>query len=412
MFIFIYLGLLITSLVLTYGKFKKIIQPNTIFTVLWSSVGVLAICNNLPIREPSIQIHNYIIMSLITFNLIYLSFTKGSKQTIKKPKIYEYKINYKLIYLMNLIAILIVSPYTISALSTILQSGFANVRDVTYVSINEGTAIVAIITRTIPLSIFGATYVIAAIQLARNKYKLLPIALIDILISTVTFGGRFAILNFIVYYFSSYFLVKKDISIKIKKRYIVIGVVGLIIVTSLRNSGGMSVLDMGILYFVGSLSYLEVILSRPELYGLFQSPKYGYLTFGFIIEPIVLALKVIGLDLKVPSYFFNTYAQPWANIGADGYNIWYNNNTTMIYTFLLDFGWIGILVGTSFIAILAAKAQNSYNKDSNFRSLCILVYMIGVIMSSTIKYNLTSLSTSIIFILLMIFVKKVKRVST
>ncbi|MEI2393114.1 hypothetical protein V8V55_25305, partial [Priestia megaterium] len=65
-------------------------------------------------------------------------------------------------------------------------------------------------------------------------------------------------------------------------------------------------------------------------------------------------------------------------IGMNKYQL-FNNNTSIIYTFLRDFGIFGLLIGPSFIALLMALSENKYYKKGGLRSLVFLIYMYTVI---------------------------------
>jgi oligosaccharide repeat unit polymerase len=411
MLLIIYLVLIFLSLFFTKIKYNVFLRPNTIFTVLWCTCAILANYYNLGLIKPSLKIHIYVIISVITFNLIYFSFTRISRKlNLNVTNGIIYVINYRFITLMVIIAFLLVIPNLISGARIFIQSGwsFDAVR-INYASLNSsGRFFYVFLTSNIPKSIIEASLVVAAIDLSNRKYKLLPWALIGIIISTISFGGRYQILNFIVYYVAAYIINKKYLKVKLKKSYIIIGIFALGAITVSRGTSGMSVLDMAILYFEGSFSYLQVILNNPDLYGFNERPLYGYLTFGFFFEPIVLTLKLfLGLNIDVPSYHFNVYAQQFVNIGDSIFKM-YNNNSTMFYTFLRDFGEIGIIIGTSFLVLAICFSQRKYEKFGSLRGLVFLVYLYSVIVNSTMMYSLTSISSSLTIIFLILFSKQRK----
>lgn len=356
----------------------------------------------------------YIIISIFTFNIIYITFAikyKKNNKDIKLESKYDekYEINYKLIKILNIVALILVSKHFLYAISIILKNGFdlTSVRNEVYVGITEsGNFIMMFLTRTIPSAVFNITVMIAAIDLYRRRKYILHWAVAAIIINTVTFGGRFLILNFIVYYIAAHLTMRKEFKSKINKKYIIL--VGIILagVTMSRGLGKESILDKVILYFAGSFSFLELILKNPSQFGFSQGLTYGYLTFGFIFEPIVLFLKAaFGVNIDVPSYYFNIYVQGWYNIGETR-NMLYNNNTTMLYTFLRDFGELGIIIGTMLLAITICICENKYRRNKDYRYFLILVYMYTVIVNSTIMYTLTKITSSLIFILMFIVTKK------
>lgn len=403
MIIVIYIILIATSLAVTKNKYRIFIRPNTIFSILWCAAGILAICNNLGIVSPTIKIHTYIIASVITFNLVYFIFLKNINKTSMSVNDLTLQVNYKVIIVLSILGLLLISPNTLVAIKTLLLTGFS----LSAVRVNYATQTASgkffyvFFTNNLPIAIFGATSLIAAIDLVNKKQKLLLLAIFNVLIGTITFGGRYLIMNFIIYYIAGYLILKKYNHIKMRKSYILTAVIVLVSITILRGTDGLSVLNMAILYYTGSLSYLQVILTNPELYGLTSLPMYGYLTFGFLFEPFVLGLKLLlGLNIDVPSYYFNIYAQPFVNIGETSIR-YYNNNTTMFYTFIRDFGESGVVIGTALMAIAVCLIQNRFEKYGKIRSLYILVLLYSVIFNSTMMYNLTSISSSLVIIILL-----------
>lgn len=407
--VLLYFLLIIFSFSISKIKYNTILRPNTLFTLLWGMCGILSISYDIGTIVPGIRIHIYIIVSIITFNITYFSLVKNSKIIdYKVPTLKEQ--NYKLIILIWLFAMLLVSTHFITAIQLLFTSGFnlGVIRD-NYSSLNaSGRDVFVFLTKNIPSAIFSAVTIVAANDLVNKKYKLLPIAFLSIITVTITFGGRFAILNAIIYYFASYIIQKKYRKIKIRRSYIFIAVITIASITILRDTSGISIFDMGFLYYVGSLSFLELILQNPTSYGLSDPLMYGYLTLGFIFEPIVLVLKFfLGVDIDIPGYHFNIYAQVFANIG-ESHVMYYNNNTTIFYTFLRDFGEIGIVLGTAFIAVIISASQKRFEKHQSIRSLYILMFLYSVIFNSSMMYTMTSISSSLLIIFLIIFSTKIR----
>lgn len=141
-------------------------------------------------------------------------------------------------------------------------------------------------------------------------------------------------MEFYSFFIGALIITDKLKSVKFKgNKYLIYAVMAMVIVTILRGEDILNVIKAAYLYFVGPFSYLELIISEPLRFGLEEPAMYGYLTLGFLFEPIVLILKALfGWGIDVPSYHFNIYAQKFVNIG-DTSVVLYNNNTTMLYTF-------------------------------------------------------------------------------
>ncbi|NLN49324.1 MAG: oligosaccharide repeat unit polymerase [Clostridiales bacterium] len=416
----IYVVMTLLSTLFTFIKYQVLILPNTIFTILWSFVGLLSMFNSLDLIEPSATIHLYIISSIVIFNILYLSFSPGSKKRIfrylKKDSIFE--IDYPLIYIAAAVSIGFLSIHTINTIAEIRQYGLdmTGIRVMNYGAVeNSDIMFFAFFTRSVPLAVTTAVSLIGSINLNMGNKKLVLLSIFMVVLYTFTYGGRYQLLNFISFYIGSYLILKRKSKIKLKKSYVVLLVGALVFMTVLRGASIGDLFRKITSYFVGSLSFLELILRNPQLFGLADgSYTFGYLTFGFFFEPIVLAIKLfLGSGIKVPSYYFNIYAQPFYNIG-EGTAIYYNNNTTMFYNFIYDFGSAGVIIGTGFVALMICLLEKRYIKANNLRSLFLLVFSYSVIINSTMMYTLTNVNASLILLFLAVFVRKrqVKRHKT
>lgn len=416
--IFIMLYVVTSLFFLNVTKIVKgsLLLPNTIFTLVWCFVGILSLINSVDILKPGFIVHFYIIVSILTFNVVYFFMSPIKKYEFNEfgPELEQkYEINYKMIYFVVIITILLVSSHTISAISTIRQYGFdmTLVRVTNYSNIESSSNIfLGFFTRSIPVAVVTAVSLVGSYNLNLGKRKLIITSLFMVLLYTFTFGGRYQLLNFIYFYFASYLILKRQKKIKIKKKYIIFIISILVIMTVLRGSELSLLYNAIVMYFVGSLSFLEFILNHPDLFGITDGNTYGYLTFGFILEPIVLALKLfLGLDIHVPSYYFNIHAQTFYDIGVLGQN-YYNNNTTMFYNFIYDFGVLGPIIGTAIIAVLICLFESRIKKYYSLRDLFLLVYFYSVILNSTMMYTLTNINASLTIIFLLLFIKRKNKV--
>lgn len=408
---FIYTIILVITYFITKKRYKTILKLNFLYTVLWCFCGVTSIYNRLHLLKPRLSIHIMIIISIILFNIIYLSRVRKNIKTNFSHVDLDNKINKKIVYLANFLAILFMAIHFFTAIKLVVSNGFdlRLIRNEVYVSITENSNnYEQVITRVIPTVVFSVVSLIAAVYLVLGKRNYLYLALIDIFIGTITFGGRNFILNFILYYVSACIILNTKMKIKIKKRYIVIGILVLWITTSIRTGSMLGFMDNIILYLSGSLSFLEYILRSPIEYGLNDGLMYGYMTFAFILEPIILILKsIFGISTKVPSYYFNNYVQDFVNISETDISL-YNNNTTMFFNFIKDFGIYGVSISIIFLATFIVNMEKRFYNKNSIRSLFYLIYLYTIVFTSSISYKLNGISSSLVFILLWIITLKKK----
>lgn len=410
MIIVLYITLIAISFLFKVTKTKNQLDINNLFTLLWGAVGIISYLNFLPLIRVEEYIHYNIILSIFLFNIVYLIFRKKDtilyKNKIEITNNKKFELNFKFIYILNILAFCIMLPLFFEAIILIMNNGFSNYRHIIKEAAMQNN-FSALINRQLTKAIFDITTLIAVIQLTKGDKRLIALSLAGILVYTITYGGRYALLNFVIYYICAYILTGKKIE-KIKGKYIFFIIVAMTFTTIVRNSDGISLIESALIYFVGSLSFLQYILNNPLSFGWGDGLTYGYLTFGFITEPLAMAIKVVtGWDINMPSYYFNIYTQKFYNIGETE-NFFYNNNTTFYYHFLRDFGKFGFVLGTIFFASVTSLLVNKFNRTFDFRILCFLVYLCGVLLTSTMMYTMLNITTFISFVLILIFTKKTK----
>ncbi|MFF2910885.1 O-antigen polymerase [Paenibacillus sp. NPDC057934] len=417
LFVFLYIMMIFLSLLISKFKYQKLLLPNTVFTILWGIVGFLSIVGDVGALRPSATIHVYAILTIATFNITYFIFTKKAHLTpnINYKSTILYEINNKAVYLIEIIALILISPNLVASLKAILANGLdlTYVRTQTYILQRFDSQILMFLFRAVPLTLFSVVMLLAIYNLVNGKKRFLNLVVFNLLIEILTFGGRGKLWNFVAFFIGALILTDSFKKIKIKgNKYLIYAVTAMVIVTILRGEDLLNVIKAAYLYFVGPFSYLELIIRDPLRFGLEEPAMYGYLTLGFLFEPIVLTLKaLLGLQIDVPSYHFNIYAQPFVNIG-DAKIVFYNNNTTMLYTFLRDFGPSGVIIGTSFLAWLICFFQKKAIQKNNLRYKIISIFMYSIILDSVRLYMLTNTTLVIIFITLMFAIKKQRNQNT
>lgn len=410
--IMIYILLIFITFILSSSKKGKVkvsnINFHNIYTFIWATIGLISLVHGMQIVEVSITIHLYIILSIIVFNFIFLVFRKQNIKVSKfSAKKFSYEVNYtlryKMIIALNIIFIILIAPYTVAAIRHIMNYGFSTLRGTMY---SMQSDIARIICRNIPSALFNVTVLFAADNLVNKRKELLIIAIIDIIIYTITYAGRFMIFYFIIYYFASYIITKNhNVRLKIKRRYYLLGILGLLAISSLRSS--RSIIESAVMYFVGPLSFLQYIIDNPASFGLKDGLTFGYLTFGFIFEPVMGFIKSLAnINVHMPSYYFNIYAQPQSNIGISGHIYNYNNNTTMFYPFIRDFGIWGIIIGTVFLSLFAAILTSKYQNNRSSILKYLMIFLYGVIIVGVMEYSMMSVWASLEIILIFCFVRR------
>lgn len=408
----IYSLIIVISVSTTYIKFNTILKPNVLITSIWAILASLSALGLNGFNKPGIYTHLYCISFIGIFNIVYLILT--NRNSMKKICISEIEnsYRYKLIYILNFLSWIYMIPILFNALHIISNYGFLAIREYTFTTSDVlVNASQKFISQIIIKSIFQSTVLLAMVNIALNrKTRLLTlISVINVAIYTVTFGGRFEILQILVYYILANILLKKIKFTKKKKKislaFIFITVVGMSIITAARGSGNF--FNSIYTYYVTPFVFLDYIINNPDIFHL-NNYLFGSATFGFISEPITLILKVLfNADLDIASYYINICSQPFYNLGSGKY---FNALTTAIYPFIRDFGYIGIILGGGFLATLISTFENKFGKTKKILYYCLYIFLTYVAINSVLIYELLSYGSTFVIFFIWLFTsgKKVK----
>ncbi len=410
MYVIIYTFVYLLTLMLTYAKFKTVKKVTVAFSTLWCICGCLSSFGLLGMRKPDVVVHVMVIIVVLVFTLSYVVMSKSSKNKTYENNSYvqKYIINYKLIYIINIFTLLLYIPYFIDALN-LYKMGYS-MGDVRYSALVTGeySYYHKFFFRDLPSAINDSIIIFALIDTlvlkVRNK-GLLIFALLNIASSLFAFGGRFILVK-LIFITLSFYTIDDLRTQKISKKFLVLGLLLTIGVTIIRNKEGITVWNSFVLYYPGAFSFLDLIIENQSVYGLDDIPLFGQMMLGFIVSPIIMVLKVLlGVSWKTPSYYFNVYVQGRNNIGAVK-PLYINNNTTMLFHALRDFGYLGVVIYPLFLAKILVYCENRYRNDNDIRYLAIYTFMFTVLMDSVIMYQMMTLGSAITFCMFYFFVKK------
>lgn len=410
----IYSSLFVFILIISYYKFHNIFNIVSIFSFIWFFFGIISSLGVTGYRVPSLEVYMYsLVFVLIVDSILLATISKETNVNLSLiPRDSSPHNNNQSGYVHSIVILLII-PMMIKSLRILFNThSFTEVRLAFFGGDNFASPLADLVFRQLPMGMLQGLiiyYVYRSFETKKPAY--LVLALIDTLIVSFVGGGRYAIMLFVV---SIIVLLLNDRSIlsnvAIIKKYmrtirIITIIVGLLLLF-LSVNRGQNIVKSALGYYSGSLSFLDYILSNKYQFAL-NERLFGYLTFGFILEPVVLLLKVIGITTaKVPSYYFNIYCQNFYNIG-DGQNIkMFNNNTTILYYFLKDFGVLGILIGAVLISFLIVFLYNNWVNNHKPLFGMMYIFMCDVLFNSLMTNQLFKSTPLFIFLVLYLCTRK------
>lgn len=415
MVVSLYAVLMLIIAVLSRRKFKRWVNTLSIFSFIWLFFGSVSSLGVTGFRVPSTTVYIYSTLFVTIVNTIVLTFSRT--QNIEKTDdsdidtIKDYNST-----MVQLIAMVLISPMVINSFRVFTSSlSFSAVRLAYFGGGIFNNAISDLAFRQLPMGMLHGMlifYVYHAFETKQNKY--IGMAVFNTLLITFVNGGRYAIMM-LIYSITIMWLNDNTLLInvawirKYKKQIKRVVIATLLILIVLSMNRGQVIVNSLFSYFSGSLSYIDYILINPSTFSL-EDKLWGYLTFGFIFEPIVLLLKVLGItEAKIPSYYFNIVAQRYYNVGDGATVKMMNANTSILYYFLRDFGPIGVVLGAVLIGVLTVNLYNRWRNNNNAFAGMLYLYMCNVLFNSLMTNQLFGSTPFFIFFTL-VLCTKVKKI--
>ncbi len=393
-------------LLLTRYRFGTYITGNTVFTFFWCLILALSSFGLYGLYVPSTYVYVISFVSVIVFNLPFLVGRKVKKYSVSANDI-QGSISLKYLVLGHIVAYYFAFPYLKYSIEFVAKNGFSAIRGVELEDIGQSTYI-ALGFQWICLPFFTITIIFCAIKIAMQQTNklLLVLALLDTFTYAIIYGGRYIILKFLFYIFAAVIIVSGGKILQIIKKHlkiIILGALGislLVYLTSLRSLSNMTFLGNMVGYYVGSLSLLSELVGK-NLQGAYLG--YGHMTFGFIINLFMAALKLVfGIEYMGSDTIFTSFAGNYHFIGN---NIKTNALPTALYAFILDYGKEFFFVGVLILAIFSAVIEKRFYKKQTVRNFAIYLFVLYNVFDTILVYDYISPGTCMTFVFLVLLTK-------
>lgn len=403
----LYMLIMANVLFITKIKYNTIIKANVLFTLIWCSTAALSALGLFELYKPSMIVHFYSITAIIVFNTVFISLNNLNRNRYAIERINGFP-RYKLIYLFNAIAWVFLSGFLLVSINIIQNQGFNVLRAYAFNSdMGLATTKELLVIQWIIQPIFVATTLISVVSfvIGLKNTKLYVVAIIDILVYTLLFGGRSLILNTMLFYIFSYLVIninkkKKNRKSRINVKFIAIVLAILIVLTGLRSWDDSSFIKNAYTYYIGPYTFLDQLIGEFEWSS---SPMYGYGILGFLINPIVAVFSLIfNFNYEGSDYLITTITSVPRFISPSQR---YNAMTTMLYPFIRDFGYLGIIIGTTFLSWITSKIESMFCKSNQLLYLSLFIYVLTVLFDSVLVYQFLFPKSSITIFFLIIFLK-------
>jgi oligosaccharide repeat unit polymerase len=397
---------MITTLLVTKIKYKTIIKSNVLFTGMWCICAGVASLGIYGLYKPSSITQFYSITAILTFNTFFLLHNRLEKKILFKN--FKGTARLKLIFIANTICWIYISAFMPMALNIISLYGFKGLRMYAFDSgMGLATTLELTIIQWLVQPVFVATILIAVIYIVigRKTRVLTLVALTDVIIYTILFGGRYMMVRMMMYYILAFLILKSSHLEQLKKKKINMVFIGaiitsVIILTSQRNWGDTSFIKNTIIYYIGSFSFLDAVLSAEHYVGVTDF-LFGKATLGFIYNLIITPFTLLFQLPYLGSDYLITQVTSVPRLISPTQT--YNAMTTILYPFLRDFGYLGIIIGTIFLAWFISIVEKMFHRTNHLLFLCVYVYLGFVLFDSVMSYQLLFPAAGVTLLYLFLF---------
>jgi len=409
------LALLVWVLLISYVRNGTLMSINVVFSAMWCICLALSTLGLYGIYRPSDTVYIMSFSAIVVFNLVYFAGSRSIHNTLLrrgvsrsvKPMLVDGDIRFGLLYALNLGAYAYSLPFMPKAIAILKSYGFAGLRQFAFAQSSAmATTHQLLVFQWIVEPIFTVTTLVTALLFTqrRGTTVLTLITLIDLCLYSALFGGRYALMRALMYFIFAALIVNQGRFLQTVKRYralvlvIVVLVAGLVVVTGQRSIAGKGFFGNVIVYYTGSFTYLSKTLETRPWDGHLL---LGAGTFGFITNFMWIAAKMLfGVNYAGSDYIVTQITQYYMRI-AD--TVAYNALTTMLFPFIMDFGYVGVVVGTAAFAWAAARTESFFYRRQTIFSLGLYVLLLFACFDSVLQYEFLFPSTAVTLLLLLLF---------
>lgn len=395
---------------------KKKYNPIILFNFWWGITILISGFGFFGIYVPTINTYIIMLVGIISFNFACIArLTIGIKKwniSNQNDNITYYSLK-EVIYFIIVVQLLVIVELLRRSLIVmqLLTSGmdYERIRYIYFATDEIISGYNQILSSYLVTPVITFSLILVSLLLIEKKINKTFMFTTTICVGLFSFssGGRGIILTFGLTMFLAFLIQDKQIKIKFSKKiwltiFFAIIIYSLSYITIARGTSAnfTDVLRTVTLYFTAPYIFFEQL----SPYAL-QNTRllYGGAFFGGIVDTVILVCRFLGgLDFNTMSSYIGKYNQMYLYVGG---SLNYNAFPTMIYTFLYDFNYLGVILGPllfGVIAMWAFKKMVTANRIA-FKGIYIMIAL--MIYESVMKWTGTSAVPWIVIALFLILDK-------
>ena len=392
---------------------KRIYSPIVLFNFWWGITIFISGFGFFGIYVPSVNTYLIMLVAIISFNFsfIFILNRKESKKSFVPRKVnneyYNIKTVFNCIIGMQLLVIAELIRRSINVLK-LLASGmdYERIRYEYFYSDTIMSGYEHLIGNYLVTPIIYFSIILISLFFFEKQYNKLLMFTTIVCVGLFVFssGERGIVLSFGLFMILAYFIQGRKIKINILKKamlliLLAIFVYFLVYITIVRGTLAdfHNVLCTVTLYFSAPYIFYEQLSS----YALQDNVLlFGGAFFGGILDTFILGLRYIGLDISTMSSYISRHNQMSLAVGN---NLSYNAFPTMVYTFLYDFNYVGVILGPLLFGIIVTISYKKMIMTNRLAYKGIYFMIALMIYESVMKWVGTSEYPWIVIAMFLIF---------
>ena len=414
-YFFIILYFLIFLLILTFERkiFNSHISPLTFFCLLWCIVGIGANMALYDYYEPSVFINMIIITSIIIVFIFVLIIRKKINFNKLGDMVISFKMNLLFLIILEILFILLSIPKFLNAYTIFITYGMDILRGADVIGVGKDVGIFNILVEIVVKPGFYCIDLIAILSIfndfkKKDKIVLWIINIFNIIYFTIMTAGRAFLVNSLFYFIITVVIFKrKRILFFLKKEksklIVFLGLIFYLLIMQNLRSPDISLLKTFYTYYFSGPIYMSKLLDlNKSIFMINSDYLYGIATFGFVSSFVSYFLIFLTGISQGASYFISSKLTNYnVQIGAKSF---INSMCTSNYIFLLDWGYIGIIIGPLIISIISYCIYKKAIVRPNLCSMCILIFFINILIRTIFKWDLLYTDICMIYFYLKLFI--------
>ncbi len=420
--VYVAIGICVFSAVLSIKIGKKILNPMSLFMVVWAVMLYMNSLRLFTLFETDNKYYVMIALGLAMFLLGYIIASSVKKNKILKIRLHNQ--NTARVYILCMVVLILLLVKFMQNISIISSLGLAGIRKALQtgelVTYDDGSILMSFIWQIVILPARMALSVVVAVDFfkgKKNKILLMMYAII-ILFSVLIDGGRSVILNFIIHIvFAFYYgyikkkrinkgtftnkwvtiINKKSIKVFVGAFIVVVGFLVAFIIATLKRSGENSIRH---LYYYGSIppvmfNIWSEIVDEREIVG------FGLASLNGFLSPFLYAIKILVGSDSLPFYWGKVVEMiyetdsVWVRTSSLSHS---NAYVSLFWFFYLDGRILGVIVGMFLYGFFSNKIFQGYNQSKSQYNLCLLLLWIQGLLFSGVRFQFAVMPYALAFI--------------